>query len=1104
MLKSNNYQSLLYKIEEFTKKFYLNKIIKGSIWQIGIFLAFYLCIISTEYYGYFGVTAKTIIYYGFIISQLTLFYFLIFRYLLKFYKLGKTLDYESASKIIGEHFPDVKDKLLNTLQLNQQYNIHESSLLEASINQKIKDLKPIPFVAAIRLKENKKYAKYAIVPLSILLVLAFAAPSILKDGTNRIINHNQYFEEPAPFKFIVQNENLTASQGDDFRLNIKIEGKEVPKDVYLEDGANTYKVDKESLVNFVYQFHNLQNSKKFRLTAAGFYSKPFEIQVLKKPALVSFEVNLNYPNYTKKRDETLKNPSDLTFPAGTTLTWKLQTEFCNAIDFNLGKKTVTLRPNADNLFVHQERVLKSAIYGIAALNSPDARPERITYQLTSIADEYPSIDFEEMPDSINPKIIYFKGNIRDDYGFSGLRFHYKVKESDQKSRVGIVRNIPLRITETNLQENFFHFWNLNKSDINAGEVIDYYFSVSDNDGVTGPKTVKSVVKTFKSAIKDETIKQLEANSKSLSQKMQQAAKQAKQIQQEAQKINLELLSKSTLDFEDKKHAEELIKKQNQLEKLLKDIEREAKRNQLAQKEINPENQALIEKQKEIQELFEKVLDDKTKKLLENLQKLLDQNNKEQVRDNLQQIKADNKSIEKEFERMLELYKKLAFDQKLDNAANKLKELSQKQNELSKQTENKTTKDNESLQKQQELQMEFSEVKKDLRELEEKKKESNAEDFKNPESEQQEIEKNMKDAENMLEKKQKSAAKAQKSASEKMSELSKKLSDMQSGMQGEENKVNAQELKKLLKNVLKASFDQENILTSTKKTNINDAKFTDLGKQQKNLATNLKTIQDSLYSLSKRVPQIASAVNKEIQSINFNVNKTSEYISERKQAETLQSQQYVLTAVNNLALMLSDALEQLQNAMQNAKSGKGKPQPNMQQLSKMQQELNENMQKAKDGMEQQGGSKPGEKPGNFPGSKAFSQMAQQQQMIREAMENLNKEGFKLPGGLQKTIADMQQTETDLVYKRISQQVLLRQQQIQTKLLEAATAEREREQDTQKESTAAKDYALDYNLRWQQYIKQKNTDLEMIKTMSPTLNYFYKQKITHYYKNLNPSK
>jgi hypothetical protein len=62
---------------------------------------------------------------------------------------------------------------------------------------------------------------------------------------------------------------------------------------------------------------------------------------------------------------------------------------------------------------------------------------------------------------------------------------------------------------------------------------------------------------------------------------------------------------------------------------------------------------------------------------------------------------------------------------------------------------------------------------------------------------------------------------------------------------------------------------------------------------------------------------------------------------------------------------------------------------MQQLSKMQQELIKNMQKSKDGMDMKDGLKPGQKQGESPHSKVFSQMAQQQQMIREAMENLNK-------------------------------------------------------------------------------------------------------------------
>ena len=34
--------------------------------------------------------------------------------------LGSRLGYDEAARIVGNHFPEVKDKLLNTLQLQQQ------------------------------------------------------------------------------------------------------------------------------------------------------------------------------------------------------------------------------------------------------------------------------------------------------------------------------------------------------------------------------------------------------------------------------------------------------------------------------------------------------------------------------------------------------------------------------------------------------------------------------------------------------------------------------------------------------------------------------------------------------------------------------------------------------------------------------------------------------------------------------------------------------------------------------------------------------------------------------------------------------------------------
>lgn len=98
-------------------------------------------------------------------------------------------------------------------------------------------------------------------------------------------------------------------------------------------------------------------------------------------------------------------------------------------------------------------------------------------------------------------------------------------------------------------------------------------------------------------------------------------------------------------------------------------------------------------------------------------------------------------------------------------------------------------------------------------------------------------------------------------------------------------------------------------------------------------------------------------------------------------------------------------------------------------------------------------------------------------------------------------EMEQTETDLVNKKIQQETLNRQQEILTKLLEADKAEREREQDQQRESKQGIAPAPNYNIIMQEYqkIKQKETDL--LKTVPPSLNSFYKIKVGDYFKFLN---
>ncbi|MBU2266663.1 MAG: hypothetical protein KKB15_00935 [Bacteroidetes bacterium] len=1105
---NESYLELIRKIDDFIRKYYLNKVVRGVIWLSGLFLLSYLFAIVSEYFGYFSPTIKTILFYTFIGTQAILAWFFILRHLINYLRLGQVITHEKASEIIGHHFPEINDKLLNTLQLQKQgfENPEQKNLIEASIAQRIKAFRPIPFVAAVKISENKKYLRYAVIPLATVIVLAFAAPSILTDGTNRFINHNTFYKKKAPFNFEVLNQQMEAVQGDDFTLKVKMTGDQIPQDIYIEEGLNSFKLDKKDIINFSYSFKNLQKSKKFKLYAGEYSSDEYQILVKNKPTLLGYKIQLIYPNYLNKPSQSFENPGDLTVPTGTVMKWVFNTEYVSAFDFKLNDRITPLNFVEKDKFSFTAKVLKNTVYSMFLKNDDLSGEDSISYRLNVIADEYPKIEVNTKADSANARVIYFIGKADDDYGLSALNFHYQILKSDNDQRKGKSFSVPVNFDKGKSQSNFFYLWELKNVGVQPGEEISYYFDVADNDGVTGPKHTRSATQIYQLASKEEALKNIEETSNSIKQKMQSAIKQAEKIQQQAKKLNQNLMDEKSLGYEQKKQIDQLLDQQKKLQDLIKDIQKDSKQNLFERKELQPDEKELLEKQKQIQDLFNNVLDEKTKKLLENLQKLMEQNQKELTQDQLQQMQTDNKSLQKELDRILELYKKLEVEQKLNDAIDKLEDLAKKQDDLSKESADKKSDSKDINQKQQALEKEFLEIKKDLKEIDEKNQAlDQPEDFRNPEEDQKEIQQDMDDAEQDLEQnKSQKASQSQKNATFKMKQMAQKMQQMMQSGQSMESKVNMQELRQILQNLLKSSFDQEKVMVDIKNTDINDPSFITLGQKQREIKDNLKMVEDSLFSLSKKVPQIESTVNKEIQNINQQITEGLDYLSDRKIAEAARNQQYALTSINNLALMLSEALQQMQNAMKNAKSGgKGKSQPGLSQLSEMQKQLNKNMQKAKEQMEQQG-LKPGQK-GSPQMSEQMAKMAQQQQMIRQALQEinnkLNKDGQGKLGDMEKMMKEMEQTETDLVNKRITRESMIRQKEIQTRLLEAENAERERDQDNQRESKAAKDFAPDYNLNLQEYQKLKIKEVEQLKTVPPTLNYFYKEKISDYFKKIN---
>ncbi|MEZ5198244.1 MAG: hypothetical protein R2764_18200 [Bacteroidales bacterium] len=405
---TDQFEILIQKLDVFIRKFYKNQLIKGAIYCLSLLILFFLLVVLLEYYGHFETTTRTLIFYSYLLVNL----FILWKYILvpvsRLLRFGKIISHKQAAQIIGNHFSEINDKLLNTLQLKELHQVGSQSidLIKASIDQRIGELNPIPFGRAVDLKKNRKYLKYALPPLLILIVLLFSAPTIITEPANRLVKHTEHFEKPLSFNLEVVNNVLEVVQYDDYKLKIKATGDEVPENVYIEMGNNRVKLLKEDLVNFNHTFQNIQSDQKFKLVADDFTSSEYTLKVLPKPVILDFEIFLDYPTYTGKRDETITKNGDLIVPIGSRVAWKFYTKNTEKISLGFLNEWFEIDQNTSNIFTYEDVYLDSQPYTVISSNEYLTNADSLSYNINVIPDLYPSILVEELYDSNIIEIVF--------------------------------------------------------------------------------------------------------------------------------------------------------------------------------------------------------------------------------------------------------------------------------------------------------------------------------------------------------------------------------------------------------------------------------------------------------------------------------------------------------------------------------------------------------------------------------------------------------------------------------------------------------------------------------------------------------------------------
>jgi hypothetical protein len=1114
------------KLEQFIKKYYTNELIKGGILFFSIGLLYFLATLLIEYFLWLSPLGRTILFWTFIAVELFLLARFVFFPLAKLVKLQKGIGYEEASRIIGNHFPEVNDKLLNVIQLNN--NREQSDLLAASIDQKAASLQPIPFQTAINFKSNGRYLKYAAIPVILFVLIALLGEEdLFSSSYTRVVNYKTAYEPPAPFRFVVLNDSLAAIENRSFTVQLQTEGELLPETVGISYDGETYIVQPTALGRFEYTFPQPSDPIDFRLEANGVRSRPYTLEVIKTPTLLGFHMILDYPAYTGKKDEVLSSTGNAIVPEGTVVTWKLRTQNTHNVALHLAD-TVQPFANDEGVYSLTKGIRSKTDYTLSTSNDKLKNYENLSFSLGVIKDAYPEIDVSSKQDSTNSQVVYFLGTVSDDYGLSRLELVYFPSGlPDQVSKR------ELEVAPSNFDQFTYVFpGNL---ELTEGTAYDYFFQVYDNDGVNGAKASKSGVYSYRKFTQTELEKEQLKDQQNTIEGMDKTLEQLKTQDKTLEALSKLQKEKIELTYNDRKKLEEFINRQKQQEQMMQNFSKELKE-QLEQfqpenKDSDPFKDQLEQRLEENEQKLEE-----NEALLKELEELQEKIQKEELTEKLDNLAKQNKNQEKNLEQLVELTKRYYVTKKAEKLAEELYKLGEAQEKLADAPKEENTPE-----KQEELNEAFKQYQKEMEDL---KKENEA--LKKPmeipsdTKGEEQIEKEQQGAtEDLKQQKQGEAQPKQKKAGQKMKQMGKQMQAqmMSGGMETIEEDVEM--LRQILDNLVVFSFEQEDLMEQFKTTSYGNPLFGKKLNLQNDLKVNFQHIDDSLFALSLRQPLISTKINESLTEVQYNLEKSLERLAENEMRQGVSSQQYTVTGANELAVLLSDLLKNMQNQMQMSAQGQGQGQGKGQgqgqgqgrgfqlpDIIEQQESLSEKMEK---GMNQGNGSSEGEGQGNGDGdgsggedgnqgqqgdkgktdgeggsneslNGALYEIYKEQQMLRQQLEDrLNKQGLNGQGG--DLLKKMEGIEQQLLERGFNQRTLEEMRNLKYEFLKLDKAALEQGQESKRESKTNRNAFRNTLRQSPEEVRKYFNTTEILNREALPLRPEFKQKVQLYFKNDN---
>ena len=512
-------------------------------------------------------------------------------------------------------------------------------------------------------------------------------------------------------------------------------------------------------------------------------------------------------------------------------------------------------------------------------------------------------------------VIPIKFEMYDDYGIEKSWIEYSITTPDYINLDSTEYSNTINTYLNTKRYSESYNWDLLEYNLFPGDQIKFCIVSKDNNpntnGVTKSKYYIASYPSF-----EDIFNSLENNEQEIEDLASDVKTQIEDMDNTLEDIKLDLLKASNIDVETQAQSEKSIQEMKDIfdeiqnmEDAINELKEQAEKDNIVDNE-------LINKFGQFQELLNSMMTPELLEALEKMQEALDNLNLEDMLEAVENFDYNLDQFEQQLDRFIEMFELAIAEQKIDELVEKLKLLSERQKDIQAELKNHpnlselSSKQNMKNQNFDDFQDTMQEAQKSVQKFSKKTSDSIKELMQSELNSN--TEKSLASSKNKLDNNDQSAINNIQESKRNLNAMLEQANDIKELFKEESTKEMIELFYSAIDNILKLSYNQENLILASSNTRFSSPKIKDHTFNQFIINKQFSKFIEQLMILSTKTFHITPDINTKVGFCKKTIDNTIINLEQRKLSTAKREQKNILASMNEIALLLISSMDEIQN------------------------------------------------------------------------------------------------------------------------------------------------------------------------------------------------